>query len=191
MKKLFLLSYFFLLTCLACVTTPSGKKAFIITSESEESQLGNQAFQQVLQEEKLSHNQKWKAALERVGKRIAAVVNKNYAWKFALIESKQKNAFALPGGKVAFYTGIFPICENEAGLATVMGHEIAHVTSRHSGQRITQAFGVNLGLAGLSALIGGKSTQNKKDCCSRRSGWEPSWGSCCLLVASTNRKRMR
>ena len=59
-------------------------------------------------------------------------------WEIKLIESDQKNAFALPGGKIAIYTGILPVAKNEAGLATVMSHEIAHVIARHGAQRMTQ-----------------------------------------------------
>jgi metalloendopeptidase OMA1, mitochondrial len=151
----------FLLT--ACVTTPeTGRKAFIVTSEAEETQLGTQAFAEVLQKEKLSGNAKWNASLQKVGKKIASVAGKpGYQWEFRLIESKEANAFCLPGGKVAFYTGIFPYLKNEAGLAAVMGHEIAHATARHAGQRITTALGTQLGVAALGSILGGKDAQSR------------------------------
>ena len=62
----------------------------------------------------------------------------DFQWEFKLIESEQVNAFCLPGGKIAVYTGILPIMKNEAGMAMVMGHEVAHATSRHGGERMSQ-----------------------------------------------------
>ncbi len=152
-----------LLSLTACVTTPeTGRRAFIVTSESEEVQLGNQAYTEVLQKERVSTNAKWNAILQRVGKRIAAVANKpEYQWEFRLIESKEANAFCLPGGKVAFYTGIIPFLQNEASMAAVMGHEVAHATARHGGQRITQAMGTQLGVSALGTLLGGSDPQKK------------------------------
>ncbi len=152
-----------LLSFTACVTTPeTGRRAFVMTSEGEEAQLGLQAFQEVKTKERVSTNPKWNAVLQRVGQRIAAAANKpSFQWEFVLLESKQVNAFCLPGGKVAFYTGIMPIALNEAGMAAIMGHEVAHATARHGGQRMTQAFGMQLGLSGLSAVLGGGSSTEK------------------------------
>lgn len=132
-----------------CTTTPvSGKSALILVPFSQEMQLGEQAFQQVLQKETLSANKDYTAVVERVGKRIAAVTNlPNLKWEFRLIESDQLNAFALPGGKTAIYTAMLPVCKNEAGLAAVMGHEIAHVIARHGAQRMSQDMVVQAGMA--------------------------------------------
>lgn len=143
-----------------CVTTPeSGRSAIIVTSEAEEMRIGDQAFREVLAKERLSTNARWNEILQRVGRRIAAAANKpDYQWEFKLIESKEKNAFCLPGGKVAFYTGIFSVAQNEAGLATIMGHEVAHATARHAGQRMTLAMGAQ----GVSEILGGKNPENRK-----------------------------
>jgi predicted Zn-dependent protease len=159
-----LVGFCFILSLSACVTTPeSGRKAFIVTSESEEMHLGEQAYQEVLQKERPSTNQRWNEILQRVGRRIAAVANKpEYRWQFRLIESKEKNAFCLPGGKVAFYTGIFTPAQNEAALAAVMGHEVAHATARHAGQRMTLALGKQAGLGALSQILGGGTSDNRK-----------------------------
>ena len=99
-----------------CVTNPeTGKSSFIITSEAEENQLGRQAYGEILQKERVSQNAQLTAMIQRVGQRISTVANKpGFQWEFRLIESPQKNAFCLPGGKVAFYTGILPIAANEA-----------------------------------------------------------------------------
>ncbi len=147
-----------------CVTTPeTGGSAFIITSETEESELGQKAFAEVLSKERLSTNSRWIQILNRVGERVASVTRQSgYSWEFKLIESRQKNAFCLPGGKVAFYSGIFSVAENEAGLAAVMGHEVAHAVARHGGQRITMAFGAQLAIEGLNSILGG-GRSNQKD----------------------------
>lgn len=151
------------LLLLGCVTTPeTGRRAFVVTSEKEEAALGNQAYQQVLAKEKVSSNEKWTAVLHRVGKRIAGAANKpDYQWQFTLIDSSQANAFALPGGKVAFYTGIFPYAQNEAGIATVMGHEVAHATARHGGQRIALEIGTQLTFTGIMLALGKKEDRSK------------------------------
>lgn len=147
----------------ACVTTPSGRKAFIVTSESEEMALGEQAYREMLSKERPSTNARWNAILQRVGARIAAAANKSeYQWEFRLIESKEQNAFALPGGKVAFYTGILPVCETEGGIAVVMGHEVAHATARHGGERISTALATQLGMAGIAAAMGQKDSTEKR-----------------------------
>jgi predicted Zn-dependent protease len=160
MKTLLLcLAVFGLLGCVAIPET--GGHAFIITSEAEEASLGLRAYQEVLAKERVSSNQRWTQILNRVGQRISAAAHKpDFQWEFKLIESKDKNAFCLPGGKVAFYTGIFPTADNEAGIAAVMGHEVAHATARHGGQRITLSFGTQIAFEGLSAILGGgQSTQ--------------------------------
>lgn len=154
-----------LLGCLAlfpgCSTTPvSGKQALILVPFSQEMALGAQAYQQALQKEKESQDQRLNAVVQRVGRRIAAVTTlPNLPWEFKLIESKQQNAFALPGGKTAVYTGILPVCANEAGLAAVMGHEIAHVIARHGAQRMSQDMLVGLGMTAASISMADRSQQ--------------------------------
>jgi metalloendopeptidase OMA1, mitochondrial len=148
----------------ACVTIPeTGGHAFILTSENQEAALGEQAFRETLSTERLSTNRRWAEILERVGRRIAEASRKSdYQWEFKLVESKEKNAFCLPGGKVAFYTGIFSVAQNEAALAAVMGHEVAHATARHGGQRMTLSFGTGLAFEGLSAILGGGGGTRQK-----------------------------
>jgi len=129
-----------LIAITACVTTPvSDKSALILIPFSQELSLGAQSYGEILSKEKISQNTRLNKMIQRVGKRLAAVSDMpDLEWEFKLIESPQQNAFALPGGKVAFYTGILQICQNEAGVATVMGHEIAHAIARHGAQRMTQ-----------------------------------------------------
>jgi predicted Zn-dependent protease len=147
-----------------CVTNPeTGRKSFLLISEGEEMQLGGQAYQQVLAKNQLSKRKDWNEILQRVGKRISQVANKpNFNWEFKLIESPEKNAFCLPGGKVAVYTGIMPILKNEAGMAAVLGHEVAHATLRHGGQRLTANLGTQLGVLVLGQILTGKDNSNRQ-----------------------------
>jgi len=112
--------------------------------------MGRKAYEEILAEEKVSTNQHYIEMVNRVGRRIAAVASRDdFDWEFRVIDSPTMNAFALPGGKVAIYEGIMPVCENEAGLAVVMSHEIAHALARHGGERMTQQNMVN----GLGKVI--------------------------------------
>jgi predicted Zn-dependent protease len=146
-----------LAACLvACVTTPeTGSHAFILTSESTEARLGRDAYAQILAKERVSTDPYANELVTSVGQRIAAVTNHpEWAWEFKVLDSKQANAFCLPGGKVAVYTGLFPYLGNEAGLATVMGHEVGHAIARHGGQRMTQNILVSTGLMAASLSLG-------------------------------------
>jgi len=97
--------------------------------------------------------------VRRVGGRIAAVANKpGYAWEFTVIDSPATvNAFALPGGKVAVYTGILPYTQTEDGLAFVLAHEVGHVIARHGGERMSQQLLLQLGQEGLNIAIANRS----------------------------------
>lgn len=124
---------------IGCQSAPiSGRQQLLLVPESEEIALGVSAYQDILRSEPLSRNLLQTEMVRRVGTRIAQVANRpDYQWEFQLIASPTQNAFALPGGKVAIYEGILPICENEAGLAVVMSHEIAHALARHGGERMS------------------------------------------------------
>jgi predicted Zn-dependent protease len=126
---------------LGCVTTPvSERQSLVLIPFENEVALGEEAYQEILKKETLSLDGQLIEIVERVGRQLAAVSPMpNLDWEFKLIESDQKNAFALPGGKVAIYTGILPVCANEAGLAAVMSHEISHVIARHGAQRMSQS----------------------------------------------------
>lgn len=143
-----------LLIMSACVSIPgTDKKAFIIIPHAEENKMGYQAFAEIKRKEKISRNPRLNKILQRVGQRIAAQVPVHYDWEFVLIESETPNAFALPGGKVAFYTGMLQYLQNEAAMAMVMGHEVAHVVARHGGQRMSQALATQLGLVAIDATV--------------------------------------
>lgn len=143
---------------IACYKAPvTGRNQFIILSEAQENEMGLTAFNEVLKNETISTNQNYNNAVTRVGNRIAAVSHSQYAdWDFKVIDDdEQINAFALPGGKVAVYTGILPVAQTNAGLATVMAHEVAHVAARHGGERVSTAVLAQLGAVGVAAAMGG------------------------------------
>jgi predicted Zn-dependent protease len=128
-------------------------------------QLGLSTFDQMKQEVPISHDPAANALVQKVGKRIAAVANKdmpNAQWEFVVFDSKEANAFCLPGGKIGVYTGILPITKDEAGLATVIGHEVAHATSHHAAERMSEGMALQtLGQAAGAATSGSSAlTQN-------------------------------
>ncbi len=127
----------------------------MIISESEELALGETAYQQTLEKEPLSTDSEKVALIKRVGERIAAVSGRtDYQWEFNLIEKDIPNAFALPGGKVAIYTGILKYTQTETGLAVVMGHEVAHALAHHGAERMSTGMLANIGIKGISLLLG-------------------------------------
>lgn len=126
-----------------CYTNPvTGRKSLVLLSQGEELTLGAESFAQVRQKEKISSDNSATARVQRVGQRIAQAVGNELPdakWEFVLFESKDANAFALPGGKVGVYTGLLKLAESDAELATVIGHEIGHVIARHGAERMSEA----------------------------------------------------
>lgn len=123
-----------------CLTVPeTGRRQVMLISSQQEMQLGFSAFQQMKKETPVSRDPALTAMVQRVGRRIAAVAElPGSQWEFVVFDSKEANAFCLPGGKVGIYTGILPITKDEAGLATVIGHEIAHAVARHGAERMSE-----------------------------------------------------
>ncbi|HSL51048.1 MAG TPA: M48 family metallopeptidase [Candidatus Deferrimicrobiaceae bacterium] len=141
-----------------CETVPyTGRRQVQFVSPNEEAQMGVQAFQQIVGKATLSTDTQVNALVQRVGSRIAAVTELPYQWEFRVIQDdKQANAFALPGGKVAVYTGMLSVTRDEPGLAAVLGHEIAHVLARHGGERLSQQMGVQT----VTQLLAGMASSN-------------------------------
>jgi predicted Zn-dependent protease len=138
-----------LLAAVACQTVPgTGRRQIMLLPEGTELQMGIDAYQQILAKAKLSTDPQANAQVTRVGQRIAEATGRtDYKWEFKVIDDKQVNAFALPGGKVAVYTGILPVTRDDAGLAAVLGHEVSHAVARHGGERVSQSLVVQTGLA--------------------------------------------
>jgi predicted Zn-dependent protease len=146
-----------LLALWACATTPYTKRSqLMLMSESEEMRLGVAAYNQVLSKERLVTDPAIVGVVQRIGERIARAAEKpEYQWQFSVIDNpKTVNAFALPGGKVAVYTGLFPVAKDEGGLAAVIGHEVAHALARHGAERMSQGTVLQLGGAVLGAAVG-------------------------------------
>lgn len=143
---------------LGCETVPyTGRHQLQLVSADEEAQMGIQSYQQIVGKATLSTDSQANALVQRVGSRIAAVTDLKYSWEFKVIaDDKQVNAFALPGGKVAVYTGMLPVTRDEAGLAAVLGHEIGHVVARHGGERLSQQMGVQT----ATELLAGMASSN-------------------------------
>lgn len=141
------------LVVVAAVPTACGNLNFF--SPEEEAQLGAEAYAQAIAEYPVVTGTPAAAMVERVGRRIAAASGIDFDWEFKLLKADDTvNAFCLPGGKVAIYTGILPITQDEDGLAVVMGHEVAHATERHGGKRMTQMTIAQAAMAAVDAGLG-------------------------------------
>ncbi|NNE92006.1 MAG: M48 family metallopeptidase [Verrucomicrobiales bacterium] len=148
-----------IVTFVACTNVPdSGRKQFNLLSPGKEAALGFSEFEKIKKQRPISRDPQYNAMLQRVGARLSKVMPvPNAEWEFLVFEDDSPNAFALPGGKVGVHTGIFKITGNEAGLASVVGHEVAHVVARHSGERVSQGVVSAVAVAGASELIGRKT----------------------------------
>jgi len=129
-----------ILAC-SCGTAPvTGRNQLFLVGEEEMEQLGAEAYQEILQANTLSSREQWVEAVKRVGARISQAANEyapDFKWEYNVIADPQVNAFCLPGGKIAFYEGIFQVMRHEADIAVVMGHEVAHATNQHSRERMS------------------------------------------------------
>jgi len=144
----------------ACATAPYTERSQImLISAGQENQLGAQAFQQILSKEKVLHDPALQAVVDGIGWRIAnAAARTDFQWQFVIIDNpKMANAFALPGGKVAVYTGILPVAKTEGGLAAVMAHEVGHVLARHGGERLSQGLLAQMGAVAVQVGMAGSN----------------------------------
>jgi predicted Zn-dependent protease len=139
----------------ACETVPyTGRSQLNLLPEGSELQMGRQAYAEVLRQSAINRDPVANGQLEGVGRRIAAATGRtDFQWRFTLIESQEANAFCLPGGQVAVYTGILPITQDEAGLAVVLGHEISHAIAHHGAERISQSLLIQTGLAATQIAL--------------------------------------
>ncbi len=154
------------LTLAACSSVPiTGRKQLSLIPAATMLSMSYQQYGEFLQSNTLSTDKEKSAMVTRVGERIQKAVEryfaernmadhlKDYKWEFNLVESKEVNAWCMPGGKVVVYTGILPVTVNEVGLAVVMGHEIAHAVAEHGNERMSQALLAQLGGVGLSMAL--------------------------------------
>ena len=170
----FLLLTFLFTSCTQNLVT--GRKQLSLVSESELQTMANQEYRAFLNKNKVVNASSNRDAemVQRVGKRIANAIKvyydgkgmpsilEGYQWEFNLIESKEANAWCMPGGKVVVYNGLLPLTQNEAALAVVIGHEITHAITQHGSERMSQALLQQLGGVALQIALANKpaETQN-------------------------------
>lgn len=148
-----------------CAIVPeTGRQQLVLLSPREEMQLGLTEFEKIKQSKPISRDAAANAMLQEVGRRISAVAELPGAqWEFVLFEDPDTpNAFCLPGGKVGVFTGILPITKNEAGLATVVSHEVAHAVARHGAERVSQGLLLQLGGVALDAAMRNHTQQARQ-----------------------------
>jgi predicted Zn-dependent protease len=155
----------------ACAKVPlTGRSQLAMVSNEEIMPLVNEEYQKFKKEAKIVSNTPDSRKIVAVGERISKAVEKfliqegyqdlvsTFSWEFNLAESDQVNAWCMPGGKVAFYTGIMPICQDEDGIAVVMGHEVAHAVASHARERMSNGMIANLGISAISVAMGQNPT---------------------------------
>ncbi|MBA5763279.1 M48 family metallopeptidase [Vibrio sp. 404] len=141
----------------ACSSSPTGRNQLLLFSDSDMSSLGAQSFEQMKQKQKVSTDTKLNNYVQCVAMAVTRQVPRQPSfqdWEVVVFDSDQVNAFALPGGKIGVYTGLLKVAENEDQLATVIGHEIAHVLADHSNERLSQSQLANTGLQITSVALG-------------------------------------
>jgi len=175
MKKGILFSgLLIVLLAIACATNPvTGKKTWALVSNSEIFASSFSQYGEFLKTNKVITGTTDAKRVETVGMKIKAAAEKllkakgtagqleGYAWEYKLVDSKEVNAWCMPGGKIVFYSGILPICKDEAGMATVMGHEVAHALANHGQQRMSAGLMQQLGAGVAQAAVGGKSAETQ------------------------------
>jgi len=158
----------------SCAKVPiTGRQQLNLIPGAQINSLAGEEYDQFLASHTRSNDAAATAQVRRVGQRIAGAVERfyaqrgeqqeleGYAWEFNLIQDDQMNAFAMPGGKVVVYTGILPVAETDAGLATVIGHEVAHVVARHGNERMSQALLAQFGGLALEAALKQKPQETR------------------------------
>ena len=157
-----------LVSCGTTSTVPiTGRKQNLLVTDDQVNSMALQQYQETLQQSKLSTNSTNTAMVKRVGQNLATAVEsylksngladevKNYSWEFNLVQDTQVNAWCMPGGKIVVYEGLLPVTQNEASLAIVLGHEIAHAVAKHSAERLSNAYKEQYGTQILGSVLQG------------------------------------
>jgi predicted Zn-dependent protease len=166
---------FVFLFLVSCSTVPiTGRKQFSLVSDAQLLPMAFQQYQGFLEQNKISSNVTMTNQLKSVGKRISGAVDRYmrangmsakadaYRWEFNLIDDKTVNAWAMPGGKTVFYTGIMPIAKNVDGVAAIMGHEVAHAFARHGAERMSTGMLQQAGGLAVALASGGKDPKQQQ-----------------------------
>ena len=170
MKKLIIIPLVIIGFIYSCSTNPfTGKSTLALVPDSQILPSAFQQYNTFLKENKVVTGTADAARVTNVGTKIKNAAEKwlnangyqgylkDYAWEYKLIDSKEVNAWCMPGGKIVFYTGILPITKDEAGMAVVMGHEVSHALLNHGQQRMSADVLTQLGAVGVGAAVGNKS----------------------------------
>lgn len=173
-KYIYILTAIVLGVVASCATNPfSGKKTWALVPDSQILPSAFAQYSTFLKENKVVTGTTNAKLVESVGIKIKNAAErylnangyegylKDYRWEYKLVESKEVNAWCMPGGKIVVYSGILPVTKNEAGLATVLGHEVAHALANHGQQRMSAGVFQELGAAGTQVLVGEKSAQTQ------------------------------
>jgi predicted Zn-dependent protease len=176
-KKLSLFSSIIIaFVVIACSTNPiTGRKQLSLVSESEMQNVAKTEYRSFLNENQVVNPNSSRDAemVQRVGKRIATAVTNyynsqklgeelaGYQWEYNLVNNKEANAWCMPGGKIVVYSGLLPITQNEAALAAVVGHEVAHAVAKHGSERMSQALVQQLGGVALGVALSSRSQETQ------------------------------
>ena len=149
----------------ACTTNPNtGRSQLMLVSDGQLAQLSAGAWDEVKAQETISRDPALNSQLQRVGGRITSAAGMaGQSWEYAVFDSDAQNAFVLPGRQVGFYKGIMDLADNDAQVATVLGHEVGHVTGRHSAERYSQQVAVGVGTTLASVAINESGTQYSQE----------------------------
>jgi predicted Zn-dependent protease len=149
----------------SCYTVPeTGRKSLILIPESQELALGLSAYNEARSQTPISDDPRYNAQVRRVGTRVASVAGRDYyEWDFTVFDQPDiVNAWCLPGGKIGFYTGIMPLCDSDAGVATVMAHEVGHAVARHGAERMSLGLVLLAGQAAVAVATKDEERKNRE-----------------------------
>lgn len=174
-NKIKFLTLSIVLLAMSCAKNPfTGKSTLALVPNSEILPSAFQQYNQFLSENKVVTGTSDAKRVENVGMKIKTAAERwlnanghsnyleGYEWEYKLVESKEVNAWCMPGGKIVFYTGIMPICKDDAGMAAVMGHEVAHALANHGQQRMSAGVLQQAGAVGVGLATGNKSAETQQ-----------------------------
>lgn len=173
--KKYTIGFFVVVMVVSCAKNPfTGKNTLALVSNSEILPSAFQQYSQFLSENKVIVGTAEAKKVENVGTKIKVAAERwlnangqsgylaDYQWEYKLVESKEVNAWCMPGGKIVVYSGILPITKDDAGLATVLGHEVSHALANHGQQRMSAGLLQQLGAVGVGVAVGNKSQETQQ-----------------------------
>jgi predicted Zn-dependent protease len=147
------------------VNPETGRKSHVGLTTKQEATLGLESYQKIIGEQPVVNSGPERDMVQRVMQRLVrstGAAGKDFDWQVSVVQSQQVNAFCLPGGKMVVYTGILPVANSEASLATVLGHEMAHATSRHGAQRVLEQNLTQTAMVGIAGSMSDMDPQKQR-----------------------------